>query len=98
MSSTADWWHKVPQQNDDMAWRIVDDECIIVDPQGSQATVLNPVGARIWELMDGKKTVTTILEQILEEYDVAEETARADASQFVEELIQRNLVRFSNEG
>ena len=92
-----DWLIKVPVQNDDMAWRIVDDECIIVDPQGSQATVLNPVGTRIWELADGKRTIASIVDQILIEYRVERPRAEADAREFVDELIRRKLIRFDGD-
>jgi len=86
-------WNKVPVQNPEMAWRIVDDECIIVDTQGSQATVLNPVGARIWELSDGKRTLKEIVELILNEYDVDRPRAEADAGSFVTELLERKLIQ-----
>jgi hypothetical protein len=76
---------------------MVDDECIIVDPQGSQATVLNPVGARIWELVDGKRTIEAIVERLVEEYTVERPRAEADAREFVEDLMKRNLIRFEGE-
>ena len=95
--SSNNWHKRIPVQNPDVAWRMVDDECIIVDPQGSQATVLNPVGSRIWELVDGKRNVGSIVEQILAEYAVDADRADADALGFVDELKKRNLIRFEGE-
>ena len=40
MGSPDNWYHKVPVQNEDVAWRIVDEECIIIQPETSQATVV----------------------------------------------------------
>ena len=97
MSSTDDVMHRVFQQNDDMAWRIVDDECIIVDPQGSTATVLNPTGARIWELVDGKRTVASIVDEIVDEYDADRAQVEADAREFVEDLLGKDLIQTEGE-
>ena len=95
--SSMSWHGKVPLQNPDLAWRMVDDECIIVDPQGSQATVLNPVGARIWDLMDGKRTLGEILGMVLQEYAVEPAQAELDAREFTEDLAKRKLISFEGE-
>ena len=92
MTSNDEWLQKVPIQNDDMAWRVVDDECIIVDPQGSTATVLNAVGARIWELCDGKRTVDDIITQLIDEFSVERDQAVADVTSFVDDLTKRDLL------
>ena len=84
---------RVPTQNDDLAWRIVDDECIIVDPVGSQATVLNSLGASIWSLIDGKRTVSEIVDGIVAEYDVSRAVAEVDAKEFFESLFDRKLAQ-----
>jgi hypothetical protein len=44
------------------------------------------VGVRIWELLDGEQDGYTILEQILEEYEVTPEEAQADLVEFLEQL------------
>ena len=93
----SEWQQVVPVQNPDLAWRMVDDECIIVDPQGSQATVLNPVGSRIWELVDGKRTFAEIVQQILVEYAVEPSQAEADAREFAEELSKRKLIQLNGQ-
>ena len=92
-----EWEAKVPVQNPDLAWRRVDEECILVDPQSSQATVLNPVGARIWELVDGKRSLGAILGQILEEYAVDRERLEKDAREFVADLSGKKLITFAGE-
>ena len=71
-----------------------DDECIIVDPVASQATVLNSLGARIWSLIDGKRTVSDIVGEIVSEYDVTHAVAEGDAREFFESLFERKLAQF----
>ena len=47
---------------------------------------LDEVGAFIWELIDGQRTVGDIKMAMLDEYDVTPETAEADLVDFLEQL------------
>lgn len=47
---------------------------------------LNEVGARIWELIDGRRTLGGIRDGIIEEYDVAREVAEQDMLELLKQL------------
>ncbi len=47
---------------------------------------LDEVGAFIWELLNGQRTVGDIKAAILDEYDVAPEVAEADLVEFLQQL------------
>jgi hypothetical protein len=47
---------------------------------------LNEVGARIWELIDGKMTVQEIGELLLQEYDVSAAEVEKDVVEVVQQL------------
>ena len=47
---------------------------------------LDGVGAFIWELIDGQRTVSDMKVAILDEYDVAPEAAEADLVEFLQRL------------
>jgi hypothetical protein len=47
---------------------------------------LNETGAFLWELIDGKKTVKDLIDAMISEYDVGNETATADVMSFIEEM------------
>ncbi len=44
---------------------------------------LNEVGAKIWELIDGKKKIKDIRSMILEEFDATEEQVNKDLEEFI---------------
>ncbi len=62
-----------PRRHPDAVYKIVDGEALIVVP-GSEAEhlVLNEVGARAWELLDGDHDLERICEQLTMEFDVAD--------------------------
>jgi len=81
----------------DVVTRRVGDESVIVPVRSHVADLdavitLNPVGARIWELLDGNRDLATIADTICEEYEVEPETANADVDEFIRSLEEANLV------
>jgi hypothetical protein len=53
---------------------------------------LKRVGLRIWELLDGVRSLDGILGELLERFDVAAEEASVDLRSFVERLSAAGLV------
>ena len=53
---------------------------------------LNPVGARIWELIQEPRNVADIRNTILEEYDVDEERCQDDLLQLLREMETHGLI------
>lgn len=72
--------------------QILNDEAVLLLPGKGEVKVLNAVGARIWSLIDGSRTIAQIAAQIAAEYAVESAQAEADALAFVAELTQREMV------
>jgi hypothetical protein len=72
--------------------QIVQDEAVIVLPDSGEVKVLNEVGATIWTLADGSRSVREIAAQVYEQYDVDLSRAEADVLAFVAELLQRRVL------
>ncbi len=82
---------QIYKKNPDVVYRVIAGEAILV-PISQETQIagrlfsLNEVGAFIWELIDGQRNLSEILNAILEEHEVAEETARADLLNLIAEL------------
>lgn len=79
-------------KNDDIAWRIIDGEALVVSPKDSLIYPLNEVATKIWELLDGKRTISDIASIICEEFDGDVKTMQNDTIDFVEELLKAGLI------
>jgi len=88
---------KYPVLHPQVAARIIDGEAVIVLPESGQVNVLNEVGSRIWELIDGTRNVGEITEIIVAEYDVAAEQAERDISDFIQELVDNKMLVLADE-
>ncbi len=85
----------LPVQNSAVVGRLVGDEAVLVLPSKGQVKVLNEVGARIWSLIDGKRTVRDIITTILTEFSVSEAELMKDAEDFLEQLALREIITFA---
>jgi len=72
-------------------WRPFDHETAVILPTVSSVRVLNEVGARIWELADGR-TLAQIVDTLVNEYDVERTQLEEDARAFLSELQDRGLL------
>jgi hypothetical protein len=48
---------------------------------------LDPVGADIWQLIDGRRTLGDVRDALLAEYDVAPDVLGSDLADFVQKLV-----------
>ena len=82
-----------PERNPDTAYRTIGDEGgLVVLPGRSEVKVLNPAGATIYALLDGKHTVDEIVVAILDEFDVTPAEAKADVEKFIADLSSEGLL------
>ena len=72
--------------------RTVGDETVILDLANGTYFGLDPVGARMWELMGEGKTLAAICEQLLEEYEVSRDDLERDTLRLTQELADQGLV------
>ena len=74
------------------AWRIIEGEAVILSMDTKILRGLNPVGSRIWDLIDGQRSLEQIAGVIVHEFDVAPEQAAQDVEAFIRDLLDRGLV------
>lgn len=70
----------------------VGEETVILHMQKGIYFGLDPVGARIWELLGEETAIAQISAQIAEEFGAALETVEADIKVFLQQLIDSDLV------
>jgi hypothetical protein len=72
-------------------------EAVIVLPARGKINVVNEVGARIWSLIDGSRSVREIAGMICQEYRVEAVQAQVDTSQFISSLSDRGAITLTGE-
>lgn len=82
---------------------LVKDEDVLFTSMGEDAVLLhvhrgdyyslNKVGARLWVLADGTKSIEDLAGMITEEFDITKEQAENDIAELAEQLAKEDLVK-----
>ena len=86
--------HSYPIPHAQVAAQIVDDEAVIVLADAGEVNVFDPVGTRIWELIDGSRTIQQIIDVVVDEFEVTPEQAQVDVVEFLETLAREKMIVF----
>ena len=73
------------------------EEAAILNMKNNVYYGLDPVGARIWRLLQQPTTIGEIRDVIVEEYDATPERVESDLRNLLEKLMSEGLVEFSGE-
>ena len=68
------------------------DEAAILDLKTGIYYGLDPVGARIWKLIQTPRQLNEILETLLNEYEVEKNHCQEDLIELIEQLAEKELV------
>jgi hypothetical protein len=74
----------------------LEDEAVILNLKDGVYYGLNPVGARIWQLIQAPRTIKEILETLLEEYDIEPQRCEQDLLKLLKELAAKQLIEVKN--
>lgn len=85
-----------PVRSEDLVWRVIEDDIVILTSDGREIHTLNKVGGAIWELADGTISLNDITSKICNRFDVSFETAREDVIEFAKELSDKNLLEIKD--
>jgi hypothetical protein len=80
-------------REDDLSWRQVGDEIIVLDLRSNAYLSINHSGTALWDMLVDGSTPTTMTTRLVAAYGVDEERARKDVEEFVTMLADRGLLR-----
>lgn len=85
-----------PQIANDLIWRLLDNNAVVVSPHVGEVRVLNGIGTVIWQLLVEKKSPEQIEEYLVANYDVSHEKAQKDIQFFFNDLTDRGILTWNS--
>jgi len=67
-------------------------KAVLLHYEGRRLLGLNPTGSRIWELVDGQRSVEEIAEILAHDSESPRDAVESDVRQFIGELVSRDLL------
>lgn len=86
-----------PKPHPQTAGRVIDGEAVLILADSSEVNVLNTVASRIFELSDGNYTIEEISKIIASEYEVSEDQAGKDVTEFILQLVDQLVIVLDNQ-
>lgn len=81
------------RRNENIAWRVIEGEALIVDTKKGFIYPLNEVATRVWESLDGRNSVNDIAAAIGKEFDCGRrEEILQDIASFIEDGIKSGVL------
>lgn len=79
-------------RDDDLDWRQIDDEIVVLDARDATYLTLNGPGALLWGLLDKSATRDELVAALLAAYEVDASVAGRDTDAFLEMLAEQGLL------
>jgi hypothetical protein len=80
------------KHKEDVIAQPVAGEVVLFDLASGNYYSLNELGARIWELLDGKRALMDVADQLTSEYDAPAEEIARDLRALVEDMLRNGLL------
>jgi hypothetical protein len=78
---------------DNVVKEVVDDRAFLLDDQGLEMIVLNPVGTMVWDALDEPRDAAAIAASLVDRFvDVSLADLERDVEAFLDELREAGLV------
>lgn len=74
------------------AWRELDGQIMLVTPADATLHLLNDVGSFIWKQLDAPRSTGELAAALCAEYEVDEDTARRDVTDFLDEILGKDML------
>lgn len=73
---------------------VSEDEIVLLDIDGSQYyTLAGAVGVRIWQMLAVPRSPASLVDRLVEEFDVDRQRCEEETRAFLDELIGKGIVR-----
>jgi hypothetical protein len=79
-------------RSEGLSWRLLADQVVVLDAERSIYLTVNGAGVPIWHALVRGATFDEIVQELTEQFEVADTIARSDASQFLDDLRARGLL------
>ncbi len=90
MTASLDHSVRIP---DDVVFRELQGEAVILSLESSRYFGLDPIGTRIWQLCEAHHSLRRVWDAMQQEFDAPGEALQADLLKFVDELSANGLLK-----
>lgn len=80
-------------KDDEVLFTSMGEDAVLLHVKRGDYYSLNKVGARLWVLTDGNKSIADLANLITEEFEISQDQAEKDILELAEQLVNEGLVK-----
>ena len=84
--------NQIYERNADVALRVIENEAVILTPHDNVLHQLNNVGTDIWQLLNGKRSVQEVIDEMSQIYEASNERIALDTMSFLLQMREKKLI------
>lgn len=84
---------EILSRNQEIPWRIIEGQVVLLDLDEARAIMLNEVGSYIWIELERGLEAGELIDKIIMNFDIDQESARKDLSLFLDSMLKRDLLQ-----
>ncbi len=84
-------------RSENLSWRRVGDEVVVLDLNETVYLTLNSSGAVLWELLDGGATQAELAQALVDRFPISLEEAASDVDAFVERCVAEKVLKITED-
>ena len=88
---------RIPIQAPRVVARRLGAEAVLLNTQTERFFTLNAVGARVWNLIDGQRTVALIVQDLVQSFSVPEAQLTHDVLELLHDLVEKQLIAWNDD-
>jgi hypothetical protein len=96
MNNSGDLADRIYVPAEDVLHQRVGAEVILINLKNDRIYSLNPTGARFFELLESKISLSEIKDKLCEEFDVSPEALEQELQDITKKLLDENLINVEN--
>jgi hypothetical protein len=81
----------------DVLFRLVGDEGVLLNLSTELYLGLDPVGARMWTVLNNAPSIQAAYDLLLQEYDVEPDRLHQDLDELLDRLLEQGLIETAND-
>jgi hypothetical protein len=85
----------IPEISEEIVVDEVDGEKIVIRPEDGKVNTLNETGAKILGLIDGKRSVNEISDEIARLYSIGKNIAQSDVLELINKLEEKKIIKIN---
>lgn len=80
------------KRNPELVASDMDGETVMMSIENGEYFGLDPVGSRIWELIENPIRIDQLIDLLLDEFEVSREQCELDTLDFINQLLEKKLI------